>query len=152
MIYANSRKKPYYYYNNMFIPRQSSFTHLHYYHYYYTIPHIVICAYSLYINKTRRAAVNLYITPFLSLFRCNRRSNRTATGCAGSWHNLRPSASNGAMSYRPISGTCRPCSTAGNVSYARRTNRNELWSESLPTKMAGCSRTSERFAFINMLL
>jgi len=99
-------------------------------------------------NGTRRPSNQLFNTaPFLSLFRRNRRLNRTATGYADSWRRPGPSASNGATSCRPISGTCRRCSTAGNVSCARRINRNEPWSESSRTRMADCSRTSERFVF-----
>jgi len=102
----------------------------------------------IYVNKTRRAnQLYLYIAPFLSLFRRDRRSNRTATGYADSWRRPGLSASNGATSCRPISGICRRCSTAGNVSCGRRINRNEPWSENSRTRMADCSRTSERFVF-----
>lgn len=100
--------------------------------------------------STKRYAPQLtnYVSHRFCRFRHNRRSNRTGTGCAGSWPSQRPSANNGAMSCRPISRTCRRCSTVGNVNCARRTNRNEPWSESSRTRMAGCSRTSERFVLI----
>ena len=75
----------------------------------------------------------------------SRKSNRTDTGCAVNWPRLEPSANNVATSFRPTSAICKRYSTAGNVSYARRTNRNEPWSGSLRTRTEGYSHTSERW-------
>lgn len=81
---------------------------------------------------------------YTALLVVSRKSNRTDIGCADSWPKLGPNASNGATSCKPISGICKRFWTAGNVSCARRTNRNEPWSENWPTKTADSSRTLGR--------